>query len=386
MEGGGGGRVVTCGRWIKRPENVNLVVLGKSFRRSSTKSTIEIFSYDSETTSLSSSPLATCDIEEGEPVSIAVHPTGDEIVCSTSAGDCKLFELSGRETDVKLLAKELPCLQGVGVQKCIAFSIDGSRLASGGADGHLRIFEWPSLRVVLDEPRAHKSFRDMDFSLDSEFLASTSTDGSARIWNANVGIPVTNLRRNSDEKIELCRFSQDGTRPFLFCAVQRGDKSITGVWDMSTWDKIGHKRLLKKPASTMSTSMDGKYLALGSRDGDFCVVEVKKMEIHHWSRRLHPGTSIASLEFCPTQRVVLTTTAEWGPILTKLTVPKDWKEWQLYMLLAAMFLGSAVLFYVFFLFSDSFWNLPAKQARRPSIETFLGDPQASDDAFGPLDL
>lgn len=30
-------------------------------------------------------------------------------------------------------------------------------------DGHLRIFEWPNMRIILDEPRAHKSFQDMDF-------------------------------------------------------------------------------------------------------------------------------------------------------------------------------------------------------------------------------
>lgn len=33
-------------------------------------------------------------------------------------------------------------------------------------------------------------------SLDSEFLASTSTDGSARIWKTD-GVPVTSLTRNS---------------------------------------------------------------------------------------------------------------------------------------------------------------------------------------------
>ncbi|RVW76195.1 SEC12-like protein 1 [Vitis vinifera] len=98
--------------------------------------------------------------------------------------------------------------------------------------------------------------------LDTEFLASTSTDGSARIWKINDGVPLTTLTRNSDEKIELCRFSKDGTKPFLFCTVQRGDKAVTAVWDISTWNKIGHKRLLKKPASVMSMSLDGKYLAL----------------------------------------------------------------------------------------------------------------------------
>lgn len=40
----------------------------------------------------------------------------------------------------------------------------------------------------------------------------------------------------------------------------------------------------------------------GSKDGDVCVVEVKKMEICHWSKRLHLGTCIAALEFCPRER------------------------------------------------------------------------------------
>lgn len=34
-------------------------------------------------------------------------------------------------------------------------------------------------------------------SLDSEFLASTSTDGSARIWKTEDGVPLMTLARNS---------------------------------------------------------------------------------------------------------------------------------------------------------------------------------------------
>ncbi|KAF6160253.1 hypothetical protein GIB67_019022 [Kingdonia uniflora] len=90
------------------------------------------------------------------------------------------------------------------------------------------------------------------FSLGSEFLALISTDDSARIWNINEG----------DEKIECCQFSKDGTKLFLFYTVQKGDKVVAAVWDISTWNRIKHKRLLKKPASVMSISLDGKYLAL----------------------------------------------------------------------------------------------------------------------------
>ncbi|CAN1238708.1 SEC12-like protein 1 [Linum grandiflorum] len=389
MESGQG--TVVFGSWIRRPENVNLVVLGKSravTSSSSTSSLLEIFTFDHATTSLSASPLVTYELEEtdGDLVSIAVHPSGDDFVCSTTNGGCKSFELEGEETNLKLRAKELSVLQSVGPQKCLAFSVDGSKLASGGVDGHLRILNWPTLSCVLDEPRAHKSFQDMDFSLDSEFLASTSVDGSARIWKTEDGSPVVSLARNADEKIELCRFSRDGTKPFLFCAVQKGDKAVTSVYDISTWNKIGFKTLLRKPASMMSVSLDGKYLALGSKDGDICVAEVRKMEVSHWSRRLHLGTFLTSLDFCPSQRVVLTTSNQWGAVVTKLSVPADWKEWQIYVLLVGLFLASAVAFYIFFQKSDSFWNFPMgrNQLGRARFQPIL--PETPEDPFGPLDL
>lgn len=44
----------------------------------------------------------------------------------------RLFELYGHEANMKLLAKELIPLQGIGSQTCITFSVDGSKFAAGG--------------------------------------------------------------------------------------------------------------------------------------------------------------------------------------------------------------------------------------------------------------
>ncbi|KAH0698645.1 hypothetical protein KY284_012860 [Solanum tuberosum] len=66
--------------------NTHLVVIGKSI---GTCSSLKIFSFNFENTSLSSSPKATYLFEEGgEPVRIVVHPSGDDFVCSTTTG-CK---------------------------------------------------------------------------------------------------------------------------------------------------------------------------------------------------------------------------------------------------------------------------------------------------------
>jgi prolactin regulatory element-binding protein len=86
------------------------------------------------------------------------------------------------------------------------------------------------------------------------FLVSTSLDGSARIWKIDEGVPLVNLTQFQvcfhdlcnlhlyveinfdvvpfspfslqDEKIECCRFSRDGMKPFLFCTVAKGVLSM----------------------------------------------------------------------------------------------------------------------------------------------------------------
>ncbi|GJM96938.1 hypothetical protein PR202_ga13818 [Eleusine coracana subsp. coracana] len=291
--------------------------------------------------------------EEGAdaPRAIVVHPGGRELVCATAKG-CRLFDMVYKDFGVALISKDSSLLQSVGPQKCLAFSTDGAKFAIGGEDGHLRVFHRPSLGVILDVPKAHKSFLDMDISLDSEFLVSTSIDGSARIWNIDEGVPLVNLTRSSDEKIEYCRFSRDGRKPFLFCTLVKGHDVLTMALGISNWKRIGYKRLSAKPVSTLSVSLDGKYLALGNRDGDFCAMDIKKMEICHWSKKAHLGSPVTSIEFCPTERVVISTSHQWGAEITKLDVPADWKVWQIWLVLASLFVASAILFYTFFKYAN----------------------------------
>uniref|UniRef100_A0A453M402 Uncharacterized protein n=1 Tax=Aegilops tauschii subsp. strangulata TaxID=200361 RepID=A0A453M402_AEGTS len=43
-------------------------------------------------------------------------------------------------------------------------------------------------------------------------------------------------------------------------------------------------------------------LSRGSRDGDCCVADVQKMQVSHLIKKVHLGSPISSIEFCPTER------------------------------------------------------------------------------------
>ncbi|ESQ45282.1 hypothetical protein EUTSA_v100104380mg, partial [Eutrema salsugineum] len=71
---------------------------------------------------------------------------------------------------------------------------------------------------------------------------------------------------------------------------------------------------------------------------------------------------------------------EWGEMVTKLSVPKEWKEWQIYALLFCLFMASVIAAYIFFENSDSFWSLPmGKDQQRPKISLFGDSSTAKED-------
>lgn len=80
---------------------------------------------------------------------------------------CRLFELYGRETNMKLLAKKMDPLQGIGPQKCITFSVDGSKFAAGG----LVSITLESYRLLLFSMH-HFEFLLYEFAFDPVCLTS----------------------------------------------------------------------------------------------------------------------------------------------------------------------------------------------------------------------
>ena len=72
----------------------------------------------------------------------------------------------------------------------VAFSSDGSRLASSGVDGTLRLWDAKSGQAIGAPFEGHKGWvSNVAFSPDGSRLASAGQDGTVRLWPAPAGWP-----------------------------------------------------------------------------------------------------------------------------------------------------------------------------------------------------
>lgn len=140
------------GETLGKEGEQGIVVLagGGGNQRSGVPNSLLLATYDFESTVLSDA-VDTFSTGDDPPLRVAVHPGGEALVCSFEK-DCRVLEVCREGEKVKVVSAEREgdaALQGLGQQNCVVFSADGTLLGLGGDDGHLRVLEWPSLKVCI---------------------------------------------------------------------------------------------------------------------------------------------------------------------------------------------------------------------------------------------
>ncbi|KAF3796541.1 SEC12-like protein 2 [Nymphaea thermarum] len=261
--------------------------------RTGVKNSIFLSKFDFSSNSLSP-PVDEFHTDGDLPYRTAVHPGGEGLICSFPKG-CRWFEwdaskdVEAHKLGLKSSEKNLKELEDAGQQIALTFNLDGSMLASGGEDGHLRVFKWPSMEMIVDQPNAHECVKDLDFSPDGKLLVSLGDSGPCRIWDLTSSAAVASLSGDKGES-----FREHG------CIL---------TWDSGSWKRTTEKRIVQNPVSAFNISPDGKLLAIGTAEGDILIADTLSMQVQKKVKEAHL-VFVTALEFSHDSRALVSASGD----------------------------------------------------------------------------
>lgn len=300
---------------------------------------------------LSPEPVFRLQTGQQVPYRMSVHPRGDGVVCAFPNG-CRLLRWELPEGDdphrLELRSDEeaLVTLSDVGLQLAVSFSEAGSLLATGGEDGHLRVFRWPTMETIVEEPDTKTSVKDLSFSSDERFLAVNRSSGPSKVWDLRSAEAVANLPREAGEMFGFCRFlNKPDNSQILFVTAMQGDYGKIISWNTTTtWTRIGSKKITREAISAFAVSPDGTLLAFGTIEGSISVLGSRDMRVLVKVKKAHLGI-VTTLAFSQDSRTLLSTSFDSTARLTSTAPPKSTGV-SLWSMILAIILAILVYYYM----------------------------------------